>query len=290
MQQNDIAKFVLGTAQLGLNYGIANRTGAPTEAHAMKILECAWEAGIRHYDTAPGYHSESIIGKFVKQHNLASEINILTKIPSMTEKDDWKDFALQSIENSFCHLNTDRLKVVFLHDQEDLKFIVKEPEFLEKLTLEFPIESLGISVYAPDAVVQTMAAFSGLAYQFPLNLLDRRFENIAIPKGKRYARSIFLQGLLASDHINPDAPDPIKRLHGTIRTDCTSLGLSVKTMAWSFVAASNCLDYFLVGVDTLSQLKDVLQMETADLESVETLWIKWGELISTDWLDPRKWT
>ena len=289
MRPNEIAKLVLGTAQLGLNYGIANRTGAPTEAEAFEILECAWEAGVRHYDTAPGYHSESIIGSFVTTHRLGKEIMVLAKIPPMAGKDDWQDFALKSVEKSFRHLNTDTVKVLFLHAQEDFKLYLEAPEFFQRLTSVFSIESLGISVYDPETVEQTMAAFSGLAYQFPFNLLDRRFEKVPIPRGKRYARSIFLQGLLASDHINPDAPAPIKRLHDTIQTDCASLGLSPKKAAWTFVTASDFFDYFLIGVETLNQLKDVLQLEAVDLASVETLGKRWLEHISDDWLDPRKW-
>jgi len=289
MIADEIAKFVLGTVQLGLNYGIANRAGVPTEAQALEILECAWEAGIRQYDTAPGYHSESIIGNFVRKHNLGSEIKVLTKIPSMSGRNDWQDLALKSAEKSFHDLGIDRLKVLFLHAQEDFKLFLEESEFFERLTSMFPIESLGISVYDPATVEQTMAVFSGLAYQFPFNLLDRRFEKVPIPRGKRYVRSIFLQGLLASDHINPNAPNPIKRLHNAIRTDCTSLGLSPKRAAWTFLIACDCFDYFLIGVETLNQLRDVLQLETVDLESVETLGKRWREYISDDWLDPRRW-
>lgn len=289
MQANEIEKFVLGTAQLGLNYGISNRTGTPTEAQALEILEFAWEAGIRHYDTAPGYHSESIIGKFAKIHNLGSEIEVLTKIPPMLERADWKGFAMNSVEKSFRDLKIESLKVLFLHAQEDFKLFLEEPEFFQSLMSAFPIEALGISVYDPETVEKTMMAFGGLAYQFPFNLLDRRFENIAIPVGKRYARSIFLQGLLASDHINPNAPNPIKRFHDAIRTDCTLLGLTAKKTAWTFVSASSCFDYFLIGVETLIQFKDLLKLEAVDLEIAETLGKKWRKHISDDWLDPRKW-
>ena len=230
-----------------------------------------------------------ILGNFVRKHNLGSEIKVLTKIPFMEERNDWQDFALKSVEKSFRHLNTDTVKVLFLHAQEDFKLYLEAPEFFQRLTSVFSIESLGISVYDPETVEQTMAAFSGLAYQFPFNLLDRRFEKVPIPRGKRYARSIFLQGLLASDHINPDAPAPIKRLHDTIQTDCASLCLSPKNAAWTFVTASDFFDYFLIGVETLNQLKDVLQLEAVDLASVETLGKRWLEHISDDWLDPRKW-
>ena len=288
-QDNAISRLVLGTAQLCMNYGIADQTGAPTKKEAFQILECAWEAGVRHFDTAPGYQSESIIGNFVKTHRLGKEIMMMTKIPSLAAKDDWKDFALKSVEKSFENLSTDRVKVLFLHSPEDSKLLIDDPDFFQSLTERFPIESLGISIYDPETVMETIPVCSGLAYQFPYNILDRRFEAVPIPKGKRYARSIFLQGLLASSQILTDAPEPVRRLHHAIWTDCAALGLSSKDAAWSFVNESDCLDYYLVGVETADQLRDLVKLNHVGLDSVDGLVKKWRKLISADWLDPRKW-
>ena len=274
---------------MGLNYGIANRTGAPTEAEAFEILECAWEAGVRHFDTAPGYHSESIIGDFVQSQGLGKEIRVLTKIQSMLGRDDRKEFALRSLEKSFQDLRTDRVKVVFLHAQEDAKFLLTNPEFFEGLAARFPIESLGISIYDPGIVEEAMESYMDLAYQFPFNVLDERFKDVEMPEGKRYARSIFLQGLLASDQIQSDTPGPLKQLHDAIWADCASMDLSSKELAWCFVTTSRCLDYYLIGVETVDQLKDLLELKPVELESIDGLVKGWRELVSADWLDPRKW-
>ena len=51
-------KIVLGTVQLGMEYGIANVTGQPIKSEVFKILEIAWQHGIRSYDTVPSYNSE----------------------------------------------------------------------------------------------------------------------------------------------------------------------------------------------------------------------------------------
>ena len=61
----DSMRLVLGTAQLGMNYGIANQTGKPELATARNIVRTAWEGGIRCFDTAQGYgDSERILGIF----------------------------------------------------------------------------------------------------------------------------------------------------------------------------------------------------------------------------------
>jgi len=288
-QDNSISRLVLGTAQLGMNYGIANRTGAPTKEEAFQILECAWEAGVRHFDTAPGYHSGPIIGEFVRVHNLACEIQMLTKIPSMAGKNDWKHSVLQSVEKSLEELGTDTLKVVFLHAQEDVKLLSDNPEFFEDLKVRFPIESLGVSVYEPEILMETMTASNGLAFQFPYNILDRRFESVSIPKGKRYARSVFLQGLLAGRLLREDAPVPLKKLHSAISSDCGIHGISARQLSLAYAANSDAIDFFLVGVDSVWQLDDLLNLDLAMPEAIEQWTSRWRTLVDDKWLDPRKW-
>lgn len=289
-QDDSISRLVLGTAQLGMNYGIANRTGAPTKEEAFQILECAWEAGVRHFDTAPGYRSEPIIGEFVRAHNLGGTIQLLTKISSVEGKNDWKDSVLQSVDKSLEQLGANTLKVVFLHAQEDLKLLSGNSEFFEDLKVRFPIESLGVSVYDPETLMEKIEMSILLACQFPYNILDRRFDRVPIPKGKRYARSIFLQGLLASDQIQPNTPEPVRRLHHAIWTDSVALGLSPKEAAWTFANTSNCLDYFLVGVESKLQLRDLLKLKPVGMDAVQTLEKRWSEHSSCEWLDPRKWS
>jgi len=60
------SKITLGTAQLGLKYGIANITRKLNFNSAIKILEFSWNNGINIFDTAPIYgNSEDIIGSFI---------------------------------------------------------------------------------------------------------------------------------------------------------------------------------------------------------------------------------
>src|SRR3954470_9628362 len=67
--------LVLGTAQLGGAYGIANRTGVPGADAVERILATARELGVTHLDTARAYgESEQRIGAV--DHRLA----VITKI------------------------------------------------------------------------------------------------------------------------------------------------------------------------------------------------------------------
>ena len=58
-------KLGLGTVQLGLPYGVANKKGKPDREAAMEILKTACQNGMDSFDTAAGYgESEAIIGEF----------------------------------------------------------------------------------------------------------------------------------------------------------------------------------------------------------------------------------
>ena len=63
----EVSKFTLGTVQLGLDYGMANAVGKPSEEQAFGILDAAFEAGVNSLDTAVAYGtSEEVIGHYLK--------------------------------------------------------------------------------------------------------------------------------------------------------------------------------------------------------------------------------
>ena len=74
-------RLVLGTAQLGLSYGIANKTGRPDQGVATAIVHEAWKNGIREFDTAQVYgDSEVVLGRALAELGISCEAKIITKI------------------------------------------------------------------------------------------------------------------------------------------------------------------------------------------------------------------
>ena len=62
MKSNQPNRLVLGTAQLGMDYCIANTTGQPVYDTAKTIVQEAWESGICEFDTAQAYgQSEQVL-------------------------------------------------------------------------------------------------------------------------------------------------------------------------------------------------------------------------------------
>ncbi len=280
--------MVLGTAQLRMQYGIANRSGIPTKEESFRILQTAWSAGIRYFDTAPGYKTESLIGEFVTSQGIQDEIRVLTKIPLIDADSKWKNFIYNTVANSFGCLRCNHIEVLFFHAPKDSILLLNEHEFFRSLLTKFPIKSLGVSVYEPDEIEMLKACGFDLAFQFPFNLLDRRFENNSVSIGKRYARSIFLQGLLASQTLIESAPDELKLIHSVITKDCKKNDTLLIQQAFKFAVESNSLDFFLVGVDSVSQLYQLFNLDlNTNIHSSIT--DKWRGLINDRWLDPRKW-
>ena len=90
----NIIRLVLGTAQLGMDYGIANRTGAPDPETAKQIIKEAIEAGIREFDTAQAYGcSEKVLGRVIAALGVMDQVKIITK--GITDFSDSSSMALQ---------------------------------------------------------------------------------------------------------------------------------------------------------------------------------------------------
>ena len=280
--------MVLGTAQFGMDYGVANVSGKPERHEVAGILDLAWENGIRHFDTAPGYGSEVFIGEFINANGLQDEAILLTKLPSFEGWASYETIIRTSVESSLKNLGCP-IDVLFFHNAVDSVLLLKEPQFFESLLQEYPISDLGVSVYEPEEVLCLSNCPFDLSFQFPFNVLDRRFAQVGMPLGKRYARSIFLQGLLASTNgLRPDAPVELFKLQQDYHDKLADHHLSPIGTAVSFAACSDFVDYFLIGVDTEQQLQDILDLDSfiqKDVVMLDALQVNTAE----KWLDPREW-
>ncbi len=281
--------MVLGTAQLGMDYGITNLSGRPGRKAAFDILTEAWERGIVRFDTAPGYGSEELLGEFTRANGIGDSIRVLTKIPSLRGISNHRASIERTIDESLRKLASSNIEVLFFHDAADSELLIRDPDFFHELTKTFPVSDIGVSIYSPDEVDHVINCGLSPAVQFPLNVLDRRFSQVAMPAGKRYARSVFLQGLLAADTgLKADIPEPLRKLQHDYFHQLAELGLDPLFCAISFVASSANVDYFLIGVESKDQLVDIVMSNQSfdpGLESAARISID----VDPEWLDPRRW-
>src|SRR4030066_1355820 len=76
-----ISRFVLGTAQLGMDYGIANVCGQPSEKLACEIVKTALEYGVNCFDTAQAYgNSEVVLERALRYCGAEPDIKIVSKL------------------------------------------------------------------------------------------------------------------------------------------------------------------------------------------------------------------
>ena len=286
---NITEKMVLGTAQFGMDYGIANINGKPKKKEVFDILDLAWKKGIRRFDSAPGYGSEALLGEFISANGLQDEAIVLTKIPSLNVVADYANFLRKNIDSSLKNLGCP-IDVLFFHDAEDSRLLLNDPRLFKNLLQEYPVSTLGVSVYEAQEVERMSGCLFNLSFQFPFNVLDRRFEQVSMPKGKRYARSIFMQGLLVSQNgLRPNAPKELTELQREYHGKLTDHHLSPIGFAISFATRSDAVDYFLIGLDSVEQLEDILNLDSynqKDIAMFDALQIKTDK----HWFDPRNWS
>ena len=285
---NVTKKLVLGTAQFGTDYGIANINGKPKKKEVFDILDLAWEKGVRQFDTAPGYGSEALLGEFITANGIQDEAIVLTKIPSLSRVSDFQTDIITNLESSLKNLGCP-IDVLFFHNPSDSGLLLTDPQFFEDLLCNHPVSTLGVSVYEPREVESLTGCLFELAFQFPLNVLDRRFEQVRMPKSRRYARSIFLQGLLATrDSLRLDAPEDLSNLQKEHHNKLNDHHLDPIGCAVSFVANNDAVDYLLIGVDTAKQLQDIVDLEQYEQKYID-IFDKLVMNVNEQWCDPRTW-
>ena len=258
-------RLILGTAQLGLAYGINNSNGKPPEKEANAILELAQKRGIEILDTAPVYgNGHQIIRSFHQNHQ---SFKVGTK---WTAKDgmDFKSIVVNHLE----HLGVSQLEYLLLHDFSDL-LLIDDFRPINELKKSKKIKYFGVSLYHEDELESLIHHQEVDLIQLPFNLLDcslkkRQLIRMAKEKGKIiHTRSAFLQGLF---FMRPLAlPQKISAL-ATPLSELIQLAqenqLSMSQMALAFTFSFPDIAGVLIGVETSRQLEENLSLLNCQLD------------------------
>lgn len=288
MSKINTNKLILGTAQLDGNYGISNIIDKNQKKNAYKILETAFKNGIKNIDTAPGYKSEEIIGKFISAHGLSNNVNIFTKIPTFNIEKNLEKFVLNSLESSLRNLKTD-IHTLFIHNTNDIDLFKKNISFFRNLKKNFPIKNLGFSVYCKKEIYQTSKLGFEPVYQVPFNILDQKFLRLKLNKKKIVARSIFLQGLLINKKIKKyKLTLNLRKSHKKYHDFLRELNINPLGLQLSFINNIKQINKFIIGVDNHYQLNEIINYNL--WKKVDTKYIyKINSFFSKVNIDPRKW-
>ena len=260
-----ISALSLGTVQLGLNYGVNNRTGKPSEQSAFEILDCALARGITALDTARGYgDSEEVIGKWLKTVEPDRRPFVMTKAKHLDHSslDALRDSLRGMVEQSKQCLGLKQLPLLMLHscdeylgDEDHVRTVFDE------LKASGDIRFSGISAYAYHDW-RTIAQSGFDAVQIPLNLFDWRQIDAGGLNALResgmmiFVRSVYLQGLVFQD---PDHLDPrmefCRQTLIRFRAFCDKYALSPAELAVSFAMSLDGITSLVLGSERKEQVE-----------------------------------
>ncbi|TCC28835.1 aldo/keto reductase [Kribbella sindirgiensis] len=224
----DVPRFGLGCAPLG------NLFRQYSEAEADAILDAAWNAGVRHFDTAPHYGlglSEQRVGRFLATKP-RDEYVLSTKVGRLLREDpSWDGAAMEaggfvvparlqrvldysaagvraSVEESLTRLGLNRVDILYVHDPE-LSGVPGATESaleaLAELRDEGIVAAIGTGSLGIDAQLTTVR--TGLADVLMVANRYTLLDQSAVPElveacdeyGVRIvAAAVFNSGLLAS--------------------------------------------------------------------------------------------
>lgn len=259
----------LGTAQLGLDYGITNRNGQVSQEDAAVILERAYAKGIRLLDTAPAYGgSEEAIGKLDSN----GRFDVVTKTrPVAATGAEIGPQDVDDLERVFDD-GLERLKrssVAGLLVHHGIQVAAPGGDRLLRKLRDIRdsgrARKIGVSVYSGAEIDMILDRFTPDVIQLPINVADQRLRessHLERLKGKGievHARSLFLQGTLLS---------PVRQLPGflgvaknefeRIEDAAARNQISKMQLCIGFAANQPELDQLIVGVTSLAELDEIV--------------------------------
>lgn len=273
----EVSALSLGTVQLGINYGINNDGGKPDRAAAMKILDCALQAGVNALDTAAAYgDSEEVIGQWLKTVPAQKQPLITTKLKHLDHSslENLRADVRRQVENCKERLGLKTIPVLMLHSFEEYD------EDRENVTIVFnelkasrDIRFSGISAYAHhDYGVIAESGFD--AVQIPLNIFDwRQDENGGLEKLRQsgmmiFVRSVYLQGLVFKDPAKlPPEMEFCRETLEKFRMLCDKYSMTPAQLAISFALSVPSVLSLVLGCEKVEQVQQNAQL----LDSCVTL-------------------
>ena len=223
-----------------LGYGAANLGGlnrAISDDEAHEVLEAAWDAGIRYFDTAPHYGigtSERRLGAFL-QTKPRDEYVVSTKVGRLLvpnedydgQLDTAHDFYVpatlrrhwdaspagirQSLEESLERMGLDRIDLLYLHDpdraEDPSRELASGTEGLAALKAEGLVSAIGLGSMSAATLAEGAAsgALDALMVAGRLTLLEQPALADTIPACEKtgtgiVTASVFNSGLLAREN------------------------------------------------------------------------------------------
>lgn len=285
------SKLIIGTAQFGQCYGVANSIGRVNSEAAKRILSVAKLHRIRSIDTASAYgESETILGAICE-----GDWRLVSKVPPVPLKcNDVVSFLSSSVLLSLRRLKRNNIYSFLIHEPAQLfgpsgKIIL---DTLIRLKERGLFTKLGVSIYCPSEVNQLMQLFPFDIVQLPYSIFDQRFqtsgqlERLKSENVELHVRSVFLQGLLlASPSDRPKYfhkwPNIWSKWDGWLLQNA----ISPIEACMGYALANPLIDNIIVGVESCQQLNQIVMAITDRPPCM----LEFCSNLPDELLDPRQW-
>jgi len=287
-----MSKLALGTVQFGLDYGLANTSGQVSIENIKEILRQAKDAGIDTLDTAIAYgSSEERLGE-----QGVDDWDIVTKLPPVpNDCADVKTWVNDEISASLARLHVNKISALMLHRPTQLMNSYGEQLWvaMKQLKENQIVKKIGFSIYDPFELDQLWDKYQPDIIQSPYNVLDQRLkssgwlEKLNKNNVEVHIRSVFLQGLmLLSKQARPNKFNRWDELWTIWDQYLVDEQLSPVTACLASVTNEKKIDRIIVGVDSPTQLQEIIGATHAKIENTP------NELccMDEDLLNPAKWS
>lgn len=262
-----LSMMSLGTVQLGMKYGISNKTGQPSLEDSLALLHCALSHGVNALDTSRDYGtSEDVLGKFFS--TLDAPPFVTTKF-NLHNADGAAEATVEQgvvncLQTSLAHLNLKRADCLLLHNGMDM-FRHERPilRAFDRLLADGAIDLAGMSVYKPEEVDKFLSLDTLSVIQVPMSVFDQKLiaggyiERLASAGKAVFVRSVFLQGLCFMNPDDTGIPELtefvgpyLKKLHAYAAED----GMSVAQLCLSFIRDLPGVTSLVLGAETPEQV------------------------------------
>lgn len=288
----DNPPIILGTANFGLQYGVASNHRKLPDAEIQGILNWAQSHGINRFDTAMAYGSaQDLLGKYLDKTKL---FDIDSKLdPTSCNSSDRIVSTTKEILKS---IGINQLSVLYLHGENLLSSssaneISKGVNRVLELGLA---KKVGVSVYSEEGITRSKRIIPELSvFQVPENICDRRLlesekvESLYEAGNSFIVRSVFLQGLLLMEpsSIPPKLKIAQKNVQEIIEF-ADEKSLTVAELCLAYVRSISWVSGIVVGAASLEQLKEANKNSLFLPEG----WATAISTLPTEILDPRKWS
>jgi aryl-alcohol dehydrogenase-like predicted oxidoreductase len=285
-------KFVLGTAQFGIPYGINNRIGIPNEQDIAALLDSAYDQGIQKLDTASAYgYAQKNIGQFHRSCNKRFKVYSKVTIDQLFDKNFLSNILneclIESLEGLAIHNLSTKLSSI-------------EMKQLKKLADGVSIKKLGCTVYTLAEFQFALDQKIFKYIQIPFNVFDSKEEKIEMMNKANsqdifiQVRSIFLQGLymISPQNLPPNLnlfSKPLEKINHLSQMNNLSLHEVILRYCLSFDQIAE----ILFGLESREQLSLNITaikkgpLDNSLLESLREIILP-KELIPL--LNPSRWT